>query len=339
MGDLPPRVRYAQGKAGQKVAFTEFGHGPALIEVPHIQMCHLNLEWKLPAVRHWCQWIAQRHRLIRFDNCGSGLSSEQLGGFSLDSLADDVTTVVSSLGLSQFALFGRITGGLPAIVYAARYPEHVTHLVLWNSFADHRRHGSQARMKAVLDVAASDWQLFTESISQAALGWQDSSTARAWAEVLRAAGTQEDFLRYLDARAAWDVGNLLEKIRAKTLVLYDEQNQLVSAERSQELAARIPEAQLFAVQGDGGMPGAEAILVINDFLEPDKPTDLELPFLTPRENEVVSLLATGASNRTIAQNLAISVNTVNRHLTNIFGKLGVSNRTEAIARVLGSSRD
>ena len=54
--------------------------------------------------------------------------------------------------------------------------------------------------------------------------------------------------------------------------------------------------------------------------------------LTPREIEVLQLIAEGLSNREIAQKLSISLSTVKRHNANIYGKLVVNNRTQAVAR-------
>ena len=54
--------------------------------------------------------------------------------------------------------------------------------------------------------------------------------------------------------------------------------------------------------------------------------------LSPREIEVLRLIATGATNPQIAQRLFITVDTVKKHLYNIFGKLEVKNRTQATAR-------
>ena len=56
--------------------------------------------------------------------------------------------------------------------------------------------------------------------------------------------------------------------------------------------------------------------------------------LTAREHDVLLLVADGLPNRDIAARLAISDHTVKFHLASIFGKLGVSTRTEAVQRGL-----
>jgi DNA-binding NarL/FixJ family response regulator len=53
------------------------------------------------------------------------------------------------------------------------------------------------------------------------------------------------------------------------------------------------------------------------------------PFLSSREVEVLRLVAAGRSNAQIADTLVISQNTVIRHVSNIFGKIGAANRAEA----------
>jgi DNA-binding NarL/FixJ family response regulator len=56
--------------------------------------------------------------------------------------------------------------------------------------------------------------------------------------------------------------------------------------------------------------------------------------LTPREQEVLVLLADGLRNREIATRLGISEHTVKFHLAAIFGKLGASSRTEVVRKAL-----
>ncbi len=63
-----------------------------------------------------------------------------------------------------------------------------------------------------------------------------------------------------------------------------------------------------------------------------RPSSPLLEALTVREREVLRLLINGASNREIAQQLVLSVNTVKKHVLNICGKLGVQSRTQAIAQ-------
>jgi DNA-binding CsgD family transcriptional regulator len=60
--------------------------------------------------------------------------------------------------------------------------------------------------------------------------------------------------------------------------------------------------------------------------------------LTPREREITTLLATGASNKEIARELAISIKTVKNTLTKVFNKTGTRSRTELAVHLVRSSR-
>jgi DNA-binding CsgD family transcriptional regulator len=62
------------------------------------------------------------------------------------------------------------------------------------------------------------------------------------------------------------------------------------------------------------------------------PVGTELDALTPREREVLDMLAEGLSNKEIAWRMKISGHTVKFHVASIFAKLNVSTRTEAVAQ-------
>ncbi len=332
--NVAPPIRYARAGHGVDIAYWRRGTGPAFVEVPHVAMSHLRLEWPIDAVRRWYDGIARTRTVIRYDHRGSGLSggSHTRHDFAIEALAQDIDIVADALNLERFALCGRITGGLPALAYAAAHPERVTHLVLWNTFARDTEHGQSPRLRSLFKMAATDWELFTESISQAALGWEGGEVARQWAVVLRGATTQSTFLAYLEARRSWDISPLLARVRVPTLVLFDEQNALVSEARNREIAAAIPDARLAAVRGDGGMPGHDAIAAVRSFLGDSSVAPATPPggALTAREREVLALVATGVTNAEIAQRLSISVHTVTRHLTHIYTKTGAVNRVQAI---------
>ncbi len=63
--------------------------------------------------------------------------------------------------------------------------------------------------------------------------------------------------------------------------------------------------------------------------EADAPPD-SMPDLTPRELDVLQLLAQGLDNEAIARRLTLTMRTVQNHVSNLYGKLGVDSRAEAI---------
>ncbi|MBS3783540.1 MAG: response regulator transcription factor [Anaerolineae bacterium] len=89
--------------------------------------------------------------------------------------------------------------------------------------------------------------------------------------------------------------------------------------------------------GESILHPAIARKVINRFAQPEQqPHVVRAPLdqLTERELQVLKMAAKGMSNREISQELTISVRTVQTHLTNIFNKMGVGSRTEAVVHAL-----
>lgn len=98
--------------------------------------------------------------------------------------------------------------------------------------------------------------------------------------------------------------------------------------------SRLLEALDDVLAGGSPMSSAIARKVIQHFQQPAKP-DREDFNLSSREEETLDLLTKGARYKEIADELSISITTVRFHLKNIYGKLHVSSRTEAVVKYLG----
>jgi|SoiMethySBSTD1v2_1073268.scaffolds.fasta_scaffold1020456_2 DNA-binding NarL/FixJ family response regulator len=81
---------------------------------------------------------------------------------------------------------------------------------------------------------------------------------------------------------------------------------------------------------------ASGLMVFDSVAVPHVDDDPLIEPLTPRENEVLQLLADGLGNKEIAFRLGISEHTIKFHIRSILGKLGASTRTEAVSRGLRS---
>jgi DNA-binding NarL/FixJ family response regulator len=93
------------------------------------------------------------------------------------------------------------------------------------------------------------------------------------------------------------------------------------------------EAIRAAARGESVLPPAVAAVVVRHLAEKEPPEEPAHP-LTDRELEVLRAAAQGLTNYDIAQQLTISVRTVEAHLTHVYNKLGVSSRTEAVVHAM-----
>jgi DNA-binding NarL/FixJ family response regulator len=90
----------------------------------------------------------------------------------------------------------------------------------------------------------------------------------------------------------------------------------------------IVDAVRAAMRGEPFLYPAAVNSLVRDFLERADERDEEYEPLTPRELEVLKLIAEGYSSKEIASMLVISLKTVERHRANILGKLGMRDRVD-----------
>jgi DNA-binding CsgD family transcriptional regulator/pimeloyl-ACP methyl ester carboxylesterase len=322
--DAPP-VQYVKTSDGFSIAYTASGEGQPLVLLPW-GLIDMRFAWH--AARDWLIGLRQRFRLIQFDARGRGLSSRGLpSSFShLDSVRD-LEAVVKNLGLRDFIIFSNGGFGHLAIRHAASHPERVKALIVGNCPVSL----SAFPRSLMQGLSAENWDLFVRSLLPLTLTPEES---RIWFENMRECATYSDWQIAQQAVLQSDISRELGQVRVPTLVLHSRNFLLVSPNEVTKLAAGIPGARLMLVENEILTGDAtEGLGVIDAFvseLTARRPAQEPLvAALSSREIEVLRLVAAGKSNQQIADELVISINTVRRHVCNVFDKTGVANRTEA----------
>lgn len=334
---MEPDVRYCTTEDGVRIAYTVTGMGPPLVWVADILASHVQREWRLPVLREYYSGAASRRTLIRFDSRGLGLSDREIEDLSLDPRVLDLEAVVDNLKLEEFALLGDDPiSGWVVVTYAVRHPERVSQLILQDCCVSASDFSSAPSAQTLTEMLVRDWEMFTENIGSLQFGWADPQ-AREFGEFIRTCVTEQTVKGSYAALAAADVSSLLPSIRAPTLVLGHTAVRTQPVDMTRDLAALIPDARVRVIEGGWGDNIQHALGAIHEFLGDDPDTSARVTPtspLTARETEVLSLLAGGCSGKEIADELTVSLSTVQRHIANIYAKIGVRGRVEAAGYAL-----
>ena len=96
---------------------------------------HVELGWETPPTAAIFRRLSRFGRLITFDKRGMGLSDRTTDLPTLEERMDDVRAVMDAADCERAAVVGMSEGGPMALLFAATYPERVSALVLWATFA------------------------------------------------------------------------------------------------------------------------------------------------------------------------------------------------------------
>lgn len=342
---LRQHIRYVTADDGVRLAWAESGAGPVVVKAAN-WLTHLEYEWESPVWRHWLQFFSAHFRLIRYDERGCGMSGWNDGPLDIDRWTDDLGLIVQAAQADRpVTLIGISQGSAACIAYALRHPERVARLILYGAYARgaHLRGTPQAQAtyRAVIDLARVAWgsdnpsfrQVFTSRFIPGAtpeqLQWFNSLCLKTTKGEIAA--------RLLDVRGSVDFEARLGELRVPTLVLHARDDGIVPISEGQLLASRIPGAEFVELDSrnhillEGELAWGRFQDAVLDWVREGHaggPGVFES--LSAREREVLVLMGQGLGNADIAARLAISDKTVRNHASNIFDKLGVWSRAQAI---------
>jgi class 3 adenylate cyclase len=241
-----PRIQYARTSDGVSIAYYSAGEGLPLVVMPSLPVSHVEQELKVPEWRSWYDRLARDRRLVRYDARGTGLSDRSHVERDLDAMVADLEAVVDRLGLERFALQAIFYAAPPAIAYAVRHPDRVSHLLLFCGFARFQDLQSPA-LAATRTLIDQDWVLYTETAAHVLLGWSQGEPSRRFADFIRQSVGPEGVVSMISAR--YDVSDLLPQVPVPTLVQHRRNISWLPIDLGRNLAASIPDARLEVLEG------------------------------------------------------------------------------------------
>jgi pimeloyl-ACP methyl ester carboxylesterase/DNA-binding CsgD family transcriptional regulator len=337
-----PPIQYATTNDGFDIAYTVSGSGRSVL-VPPLIHNHVQFNWLNDVLitrrTRFLRRLSESFRVVAFDNRGQGMSSRGLpANLRLDDFDKDTAAIAQCVGEEPFVIVACARAGHLAVRYAVAHPEKISALILISCPIS-----QQSWHSGLFDLLPKqNWEFFLQT--QLLDGLSKDEVQRGLS-MLKDTSTPSD---YAIAWRLWqysDISEWLPRLTLPTLVLHPRDFPLLPPEESIKLAARIPAARMLVIEGSDIFGDAdEGVLAIEDFLKDvdagsrtpagSKESPIEPPALSARQIEVLRLITVGKTNREIAEELVLSLRTVERHVEDLYAKLAVRNRSEATAYAL-----
>jgi pimeloyl-ACP methyl ester carboxylesterase/DNA-binding CsgD family transcriptional regulator len=342
---LRQHVRYVHASDGLRIAWAESGTGAVMVKAAN-WLTHLEYEWESPVWKHWIQFFSSLGRFVRYDERGCGMSEWRSGTLSAAQWTADLESVIEAAHPAGPVTLVGISQGAPiCIQFAVRHPERVAGMILYGGYA---RGGllrgspdTQMAYRAMTDLVRVAWgkdnpafrQIFTSRFipggSREQLQWFNDLCLKT------ADGAVVADL--LAARGSVDIASMLADVRTPTLVVHARDDAVIPVAEGRLMASAIPGAEFVELDSRNHIlledePAWQRFreAVVTFLHSGNVGEDSVFAALSARERQVLALMTEGLSNTDIAERMHISEKTVRNHASNVFDKLGVWSRAQAI---------
>ena len=242
-------VRFCTTTDDIRLAYTVYGSGYPVVKTGNF-ISHQELEWGNTLLWPMIRDLSARYSVVSYDGRGTGLSDRDVSEFSLDTMVEDMETVIDANKLEKFSVVAYSQSCMVAITYAVRHPERVASLVLFGGFV--RNFRQQEEIEAMASLFAQNWdqanpatrQIFTTSLVPD--GTKEES--EAFNELQRNCASPENISRLFRTIHGFDVRELAKQVSVPTLVMHSRDEPGVPLECGREMASLIPGARFIALE-------------------------------------------------------------------------------------------
>jgi DNA-binding CsgD family transcriptional regulator len=338
--DAPP-VHYVTTSDGYSIAYAVSGKGRPFVILPG-SFEHVQLAWQYPQLQPWLEGLAARFQLIQLDERGCGMSTRGLtDDHAVEHYQRDIEAVIDHLNPAPFVLLASATRLPTAVQFTLDHPDKVFALILGAGSWPQTSRSRTVQAAFFNTLPDAGWDLFLRSLASQYQAPEDIPRTVA---LLNQAFEQQDFAQRMRVALLGVPEESLSRLDTPTLILcprdyWGGESSLTMAMRAAQLARAtftLIDGSFAMGDADQGIRAIEAFLAaMTAEIEAVKRAGAEPQVrLSTRENEVLGLIARGLSNQLIADELVISVRTVERHINHIYEKIGVHSKAQATAFAL-----
>jgi class 3 adenylate cyclase/pimeloyl-ACP methyl ester carboxylesterase len=237
-----PETRYASS-GDFSIAYQVLGDRPIdLILVPGL-FSHIDFLHELPSYTAFLRRLSNFSRVVTFDKRGQGLSDRIDGAPSLEERMDDLRAIMDVIGSRRAVLLGVSEGCPMSVLFAATYPERVSHLILFGGFACAADRMPKDVWQSHVEQTLKSWGT-GETIRNVAPSQASNPEAVAqFAKYERLSSSPGALRTVLSIHRKIDVTSILPTLQVPTLVLHNRTDAQVPVALGRKLAAQIPGAK------------------------------------------------------------------------------------------------
>lgn len=349
-------IRFTADAEGRRIAWARTGSGPPLV------LCgwwtsHLELNWFDPRFRAFAERLGRHRSVIRFDPPGTGVSADgELPPADVDAEAAALAAVVEAAADGPVDLAAGSSGAPIGVAFAIAHPERVRRLLIYGGYATGSEIADERSRQAIVALVREHWGLGSRALADVFIPGATGAEREEFVKFQRRCMDAERAARSLEAVYAIDIADRLGEAPPGAVVMHRRDDRAIPFAQGRAVAAGLPDATFvtlggvdhFPWRGDSDQYFAALFDALGIEEEPvasappdasppgaaastDDRADADPGDLTRREAEVLALIASGLSDREIAERLVLSPHTVHRHVANVRTKLGLPTRAAAVA--------